>query len=63
MSGFCVSMLAHLSDRHFARLILGQTVDHAFRYIEVGALPEIPFNQNKLAKLYTSQKADCICVV
>ena len=44
-------MLAHLSDRHFARLILGQVVDHAFRHTEV-PLPEICFNGEKLVALH-----------
>ena len=35
----CKYVGPHLSDKHFARLILGQAVHHAFRYIEVGGLP------------------------
>ena len=57
MSGFCVSMLAHLSDRHFARLILGQAVDHAFRYIEVGRPPRDMFHSN-----FQWENADCMYV-
>ena len=45
-------------DRHFARLILGQAVDHAFRYIEAGSPRGDPFEWEKASTL----KINASCV-
>ena len=41
----------HLSDRHFARLILGQAVHHAFRYIEASRSLADTFEWEKASKM------------
>ena len=46
-----VHLRQHLSDRHFARLILGQAVHHAFRYIEASRPLADTFEWEKASKM------------